>query len=286
MRKLALLALLLALPLYGQASRGNPDMSFGGETVDAMIAAFMKEHDVPGMAVAIVQAPYITRVTGFGLADRDKRTLVADNTLFDVGQMKHAYTAVAVMQLVEMGKLKLDDVRGALRTADPSLEQVVEKASGVAYEEFVRKQQFEPLGLKHTVFGADLARVPRERIDPTEPATGSGKPAPRAIYSSARDISVWDIALAGDILIKDAELRKVLYVPGDAKQVGAWRFPGRPGLMITTGSGNGFSSLLSRYTDPSELVCVTLLANKEGLDLNALAESIAAAHNATLGRKP
>ena len=55
-----------------------------------------------------------------------------------------------------------------------------------------------------------------------------------------------------------------------------------PGLMITTGNGNGFSSLLSRYTDPSELVCVTLLANKEGLDLHALAQKIAAAHNAKL----
>src|SRR5687767_15877747 len=39
---------------------------------------------------------------------------------FDVGQMKNAYTAVAVMQLVEMGKLKLEDVREPLRTADPS----------------------------------------------------------------------------------------------------------------------------------------------------------------------
>jgi hypothetical protein len=52
--------------------------------------------------------------------------------------------------------------------------------------------------------------------------------------------------------------------------------------MITTGSANGFSSLLSRYTAPSELVCVTLLANKEGLDLNDLAVRIAAAHNAKL----
>jgi CubicO group peptidase (beta-lactamase class C family) len=275
-------ALLLALPLFGQAARGNPDMSFGGETVDAMIAAFMKEHDVPGMAVAIVQAPYVTRVTGFGLADRERRTLVADNTVFDVGQMKNAYTAVAVMQLVEMGKIKLDDVREKLRTADPSLEQLVEKASGVPYEEFVRKNQFERVGLRHTFFGADLARVPHAKINPIEPATGSGKPAPRAIYASARDVSLWDIALAGDLLIKDPAMRAVLYVPGDAKRVGAWEFPGRRGLMIATGSANGFSALLSRYTDPSELVCVTLLANKEGLDLHALAERIAAAHNANL----
>ena len=302
MKKLVI-ALLVALPLFGQAARGNPDMSFGGETVDSMIAAFMKEHDVPGMAVAIVQAPYITRVTGYGISDRDRRTLVAGDTVFDVGQMKNAYTAVAVMQLVEMGKVKLDDVRDKLRAADSSLEQLVEKASGMAYEEFVRKNQFERIGLQHTYFGADLTRVPRESfaagerhrkflndprlIDPTEPATGyradtSVNAAPRAIYSSAHDISVWDVALAGDILIKDAALRKLLYVPEGAAQLGAWQFPGHPGLMIATGSGNGFSSLLSRYTDPSELVCVTLLANKEGLELRPLAARIAAAHNAKL----
>ena len=296
------LILLLAAPLFGQAARGVPDMSYRGETVDAMIAAFMKEHDVPGMAVAIVQAPYITRVTGFGLADRDRRTLVADNTVFDVGQMKNAYTAVAVMQLVEKGKVKLGEVRDRLRSADPSLELLVETASGMSYEDFVRRNQFERVGLGHTFFGADLARVPRETfaagerhkrflsdpklIDPTEVATGYADAAvgvaPRAIYSSARDISLWDIALAGEVLIRDPALRKLLYVPDGAKQVGAWSFPGHPGLMLTTGSANGFSSLLSRYTDPSELVCVTLLANREGLDLHELAARIAAAHNAKL----
>lgn len=298
----ALILAVFAAPLFAQAARGNPDMSFEGGTVDSMIAAFMKEHDVPGMAVAIVQAPYITRVTGFGVADKDRRTLVADNTVFDVGQMKNAFTAVAIMQLVEMGKVKLEDVRDRLRAADPSLEQVVEKTGGMSYETFVRKHQFERAGLRHTFFGADLGRVPRETfatgerhkrflsdpqlIDPTEPAIGYAAqptaPAPRAIYSTARDISVWDVALAGEILIKDPALRKMLYVPEGTTQLGAWHFPGHPGLMIATGSGNGFSSLLSRYTDPSELVCVTLLANKEGLDLEPLAQRIAAAHNAKL----
>jgi D-alanyl-D-alanine carboxypeptidase len=302
MRVTLLLLTLLALPAAGQASRGTPDMSFEGQTVDQMIAAFMKEHDVPGMAVAIVQAPYVTRVTGYGFADRERRTLVADGTLFDVGQMRDAYTSVAVMQLVEQGKLKLDDVRERLRTSPASLESLVESASGTSYEAFVRAHQFDRIGLRQTFFASELARVPRESfapgerhkrflsepvlIDPVEPAAGSAKGTPqvppRAIYASARDVSLWDIALAGEILVKDPALRRLLYVPGEEKRVGAWSFPGRPGLMITTGSANGFSSLLSRYTDPAELVCVTLLANREGLDLNDLARRIAGAHNARL----
>jgi CubicO group peptidase (beta-lactamase class C family) len=325
MRAVAIVAATLlctASGLWAQSApapgRGNPDVQLAGESIDAMISAYMKEHGVAGMALAIVQAPYVTRATGFGVGDRERRTLVSANTIFNIAQMKNAFTAVAVMQLVEDGRLGLDHaisrhvpdaqgkstVRHSLRApADyPLLERVVASASGQGYREFVRRRQFEPLGLRHTFFAADLKVVPREDvasggqhrrflrepalIDPTEPATGyrAGAAAPssseRAIYSSASDISVWDIGLAGDILVKDAALRKVLYSPATS---GPWFFPGHDGLMVATGSGEGFSSLLSRFTRADELVCVTLLANREGLDLTQLARKIAGAHNPRIG---
>jgi CubicO group peptidase (beta-lactamase class C family) len=291
--------------------RGNPDIQYAGQSVDALIAEFMREHDVPGMSVAIVQAPYITRATGFGVGDAASRTLVSANTMFDIGTMRHAFTAVAVMQLVEAGKLTLAEVQPRLlRVAEyPELERTIARASGQSYQSFIKSGQFDRVGLRHTFFGDSLESAPYERltaghkhqqflrnpllIDPTEPATGYRGPSalPRtgaAIYSTAADISVWDIGLAGDILIKDPSLRKLLYAPariaGTAlPTTGAWHFPGHQGLMITVGSGDGFSALLSRFTDPADLLCVTLLANKEGLDLTQLARKIAGAHNATLG---
>jgi len=303
MRKTFLFVLLITLAATAlHAQRGNPEVAFEGQSVDGMIAAFMKEHDVPGMSLAIVQAPYVTRATGYGVSDKDRRTLVASGTVFNVAQMRNAFTAVAVLQLVEMGKLKLDDVRDALR--DPAkyaaLEKTVEQASGESFDDFVRRNQFDRLGLEHTFFTRELVRVKREGfrmgekhrlflseavlIDPTEPATGFREampvaPKPGAIWASAHDISVWDIALAGDILIRDPALRKIIYQPPTN---GAWAFPGHDGLMIATGSGDGFSSHLSRFTNPNELICVTLLANKEGLDLTPLAMKIAAAHNPSL----
>lgn len=155
-----------ASPLSAQTAvdqgRGQPDMQFAGQSIDGMIAAFMKEHGVPGMAVAIVQAPYVTRATGFGGSDRDRRTLVSANTIFNTAQMTNAFTAVAVMQLVEAGTLGLDDpigrhlsesdqkstVRQSLRApADYALlERLIAKVSGRSYQELVRKGQFEPLG--------------------------------------------------------------------------------------------------------------------------------------------
>jgi CubicO group peptidase (beta-lactamase class C family) len=185
------------------------------------------------------------------------------------------------------------------------LEALVEKAAGQPYQQFVRARQFAPLHLRHTFFASELDSAPRELlapgarhqrflnepalIDPSEPAeaNGSGGAAssPTGIYASASDISVWDIALAGGILIKDPAHRKLLYEPAGAgsPSSGPWYFPGHQGLMVVTGSGEGFSSLLSRFTHRDELVCVTLLANREGLDLTQLARRIAGAHNGTIG---
>jgi D-alanyl-D-alanine carboxypeptidase len=318
MRSALLLVTLILAALSVSAQRGNPRIELDGYGVDAMIADFMERHGVSGMSVAIVQAPYITRNAGFGIADRERRTLVSTNTMFGIGAMKNAFTAVAVMQLVEAGKLQLDDrVEGRTiaehirRPGDGALlESIIAKASGRTYAEFVRQGQFEPLGLRHTFFASELDAVTRESlgagekhrrflrepklIDPTEPATGyrgtsALTPRDNVIYASAGDISIWDIGLAGDILIKDPALRKILYAPLKISEAltepttGPWNFPGHPGLMIATGSSDGFSSLLSRFTSPAELLCVTLLANKEGLDLTQLARNIAGAHNAKTG---
>ena len=142
-------------------------------------------------------------------------------------------------------------------------------------------------------------------INPVEPATGyheqSGGlvavPADASenlfgfgnIWSSAEDISKWDIALAGSTLIKDAADRDVIYMPAkldDGTVVPAmagWEFTHHPGFMEVKGNSPGFSSYLSRFTEAYELVCVTLLTDKEGVDLTVLARNIAAAYRADLG---
>ncbi len=355
---LAIFFVLVHAP-NAHAQRGNADTRWRGQSIDDMIARFMAENDIPGISLAIVQAPYIPRVVGYGLSDTQTRLLVGTNTVFDIGQMAHAYTGVALMQLVERGKLGLEDplgtylpdaperwrvvpVRALLAHAsgipedgDPAkplafspysrvaqsaedtrlLVRVVEAASGESYRDFVRKNQFERLGLTHTFFAEDASSrlysedVPRNNnrhkdfladprlINPTERATGYGAepsahPAPDAILASAMDISLWDVGLAGSILVKDPALRAILYAPllqpGEAGErvapvMGAWRFPGRKGLLYVTGSSNGQSAFLSRFTDPSELVCVTLLANREGVDFTQLARQIAGAFDPRLG---
>jgi CubicO group peptidase (beta-lactamase class C family) len=388
MRRLLVAAILLLAALGSAAAqRGNPVLEWQGQSIDRMIAEFMAAEDIPGLSLAIVQAPYIPRATGHGLAEVETRRLVSTSTLFDLGRMSEAYIAVAIMQLAESGQLSLEDPLGRhlphlppswaavplgalLRHAsglpdyreapgfDPAmplgaaalvaavadrppafapyagaadsatnyllLAVVVEEASRTTLEAFIGRHQIERLGLRHTAFSRRVDRLPSERLAPpdhrhagflSDPAliapperargyrradpdgavlvpaapAGEGFHGRLRLWASATDVSIWDIGLAGGVLVREPANRAILYGPqrlSDGTMVpatGAWRFPGRPGLMLTFGTGHGQSAFLSRFTDPGELVCVTLLVNREGVDLTDLARRIAGAFDPRLG---
>ena len=95
-----------------QAGRGNVHVAYQGKAIDQMIYDFMEEQGIPGMTLAIVQAPYIPRVAGYGVTDLEKGNLAAAKTLWPIGPISQGYAAVAVMQLYEKGKLDLNDPIG------------------------------------------------------------------------------------------------------------------------------------------------------------------------------
>ena len=88
--------------------RGNPDISYLGHTVDQMIWSFMEQEKIDGLTLAIVQAPYIPRVAGYGYSDSQRRRLASPNTMWPAGPISQAFAAVAVMQLHEDGGLDVN----------------------------------------------------------------------------------------------------------------------------------------------------------------------------------
>ena len=62
-------------PVWPQ--RGNPRVEFNGQTIDQMISSYMEANHIPGMTLSIVQAPYVPRVVGYGLADVEKGLLAS-----------------------------------------------------------------------------------------------------------------------------------------------------------------------------------------------------------------
>ena len=63
-------------------SRGDVQVAYQGKSIDQMIYEFMEEKGIPGMTLAIVQAPYIPRVVGYGLTDIENENLASVKTLY------------------------------------------------------------------------------------------------------------------------------------------------------------------------------------------------------------
>ena len=89
--------------------RGSARVAYLGQSIDRMVYEFMEQEGIPGMTLAIVQAPYIPRVVGYGVTDIREGRLAAVKTLWPAGPISQGFAAVAVMQLYEMGKLSLGD---------------------------------------------------------------------------------------------------------------------------------------------------------------------------------
>ena len=75
------------------------------EEIDAYIEKKMKSLNIPGAALAIVEGDKIVHFRGFGLARPDGET-PAPQTPFILGSITKSFTALAVMQLVEAGKIE------------------------------------------------------------------------------------------------------------------------------------------------------------------------------------
>ena len=82
--------------------------------VDAIVAAVMPKARYPGVAVAISKGGEVVYSKGFGFADLENHIKVSRETVFPIGSITKSFTALAVMQLVEQGKLSLDAPVGEL----------------------------------------------------------------------------------------------------------------------------------------------------------------------------
>lgn len=77
--------------------------------LDRLMTSFLADHAVPGGALAVARRGRLVYSRGFGLADLDRKTPVRPTSLFRIASVSKPLTAVAVLQLVDAGKLRLDD---------------------------------------------------------------------------------------------------------------------------------------------------------------------------------
>lgn len=76
--------------------------------VDHIFSSFLKRWDIAGASVAIVKEGKLVFARGYGKADREEGTDVQPFHLFRIASVSKLITAVAIMRLVEEGRITLD----------------------------------------------------------------------------------------------------------------------------------------------------------------------------------
>lgn len=87
-------------------------------TIEGLFSGLVGSGEIPGAVVLVIRNGEVVYKAGFGFADIDKRKPIDPvQTRFRVGSISKLFTATAVMQLVEAGKLDLNsDVNTYLTT--------------------------------------------------------------------------------------------------------------------------------------------------------------------------
>jgi D-alanyl-D-alanine carboxypeptidase len=312
----------------------------------AFVDSWVRDGQFSGTVLVLKDGQPVFR-KGFGLANREWNIPNAPDTKFRLGSITKQFTAAAVLQLVEKGKLSIEDpvsrhypdapaawekitVHHLLNhtsgipsytglpgffakesmirrspaeivklTQDKPLEfepgakfaynntgyvllgHIIERISGVSYEEYVRKNLLEPLGLKDSGYDWNTAVIARRASG----YTPDGKQAPYldmslphaagSLYSTVDDLAKWAEAL---------ESGKVVSKESYAKMTTAYRNHYGYGLTIAKienhdvighgGGINGFNTSLLRA--PAEKVTVVVLANQNGPAADTIAKALMA----------
>jgi CubicO group peptidase (beta-lactamase class C family) len=93
--------------------------------LDALIPSQLRNRNIAGAVISVVKDGQLLFQKGYGYADvEEKKPVLPDETLFRPGSISKLFTATAVMQLVEQGKLDLDrDVNDYVDFAIPKTYQ-------------------------------------------------------------------------------------------------------------------------------------------------------------------
>jgi CubicO group peptidase (beta-lactamase class C family) len=97
--------LLLLMPVLSKAQHNG---------VEADLKQIMEKYSAVGTAVAVVKKGKIVYTQAFGLKELENKIPLANNDIFRIASISKSFSATAIMQLVEAGKISLDDDFGDL----------------------------------------------------------------------------------------------------------------------------------------------------------------------------
>lgn len=116
-RASALFVLTTAACLSARAAIAQDEKPSFERFADSVMSAQLAEHNIPGAVLVVVRDGRVAFARGYGYADLERRIPVdLERTIFSVASVSKLFTATAVIQLVEQGRLDLHaDVNEYLR---------------------------------------------------------------------------------------------------------------------------------------------------------------------------
>jgi CubicO group peptidase (beta-lactamase class C family) len=103
-----LLALTAPTALAAKLSE-DPGVAARLQVFDAWLSARVQERELPSVAIGIVHDGEVLFAKGYGFADVGKKTPATPKTGYRIGSITKQFTATAILQLRDAGKLQLDD---------------------------------------------------------------------------------------------------------------------------------------------------------------------------------
>jgi N-acyl-D-amino-acid deacylase len=92
-----------------RVSHTGPKIGDALKLLDLWIAEQVDYGEIPGLAIAVLQGSDVVWSATYGLADLATRAPVTARTRFRLGSVSKLFTATAILQLRDSGKLSLDD---------------------------------------------------------------------------------------------------------------------------------------------------------------------------------
>jgi len=179
---------LFALGLFSTIVSAQPAVGTSGppdakqlQRFEAQVDEFRQKLKIPGLSAAIVKDQKLIWAKGFGYADLENKVPATPDTLFHLASVTKTFASMLIMQLVEQGKLDLDEPMSHYSSdfKDDSvkvkhiithtssgtpggkfqydgnrydyLTAVIEKQTGKKFADLVVERFFDPLGMTESV---------------------------------------------------------------------------------------------------------------------------------------
>lgn len=109
MKRIPFVSVVVLLGLAGAIAQLRGGADGLSARVDAAVEAQRKAQKIPGVSLVVCRDGKIVKASGYGLANVELNVPVAPETIFQTGSVGKQFTSMAVMMLVEEGKIGLDD---------------------------------------------------------------------------------------------------------------------------------------------------------------------------------